>query len=259
MGEEYILPIIIKHGSKKSIPLMKSLWREVFGDDQAFIDCFFSNFYRPSRTLLAFEDGRLVSMMYYLDINAKYFKKKMKCAYLYGVATTMSERRRGHFRRLHDTFLEEISAKKDDIAVVLPENEGLYGLYKSFGYTMSLKRFAYKLFTQDLVKVENIEEVWNKKKEIYRDSSSGLHILETLPQFLESRRDHRFFSYGSSYFAFAPKNGSYELYEVISPSGESVPAEIVHYERSALILDITGKLDPEQIEKQKPEFNYLLN
>lgn len=259
MGEEYFLPIIIKHGSKKSIPLMKSLWREVFGDDDAFIDCFFSNFYRPSRTFLAFEDGRLVSMLYYMDVNAKYFKKKMKCAYLYGVATTLSERRRGHFRRLHEMFLEEISKKKYDMAVVLPENEGLYGLYKSIGYTMSMKKFTYKLLTQDIEEVKDIERVWEKKKEIYRDSATGLHILETLPQFTESRRNHKFFSYGSSFFAFAPKSESYELYEAIFPSGESIPAEAVHYERSALIMDITGKLDPEQIEKQKPEFNYLLN
>ena len=54
------MAITVKHGSKKSIPLMKELWREVFGDSEEFTDIFFSKFYRPSRTLLAFESAATV-------------------------------------------------------------------------------------------------------------------------------------------------------------------------------------------------------
>lgn len=253
------MPITVKHGSKKNIPMMKALWREVFGDSEEFIDLFFSKFYRPSRTLLAFEDGELVSMLYYLDVKAKYFKKNLKCAYLYGVATKLSERRRGHFRRLHAQLLEELAEKHYEAVAVLPANESLYGLYREMGYTISMKRFNYKLLTQDIDEVMDLEAVWNAKKEIYKATSTGLAMLETLPQFLESRKDHKFFAYSSSYLAFAPCDDGYVLYETIDPDGCGVPVEQVHYERSALILDLSGRLDPELIEKQKPQFNYLLN
>lgn len=253
------MAITVKHGSKKSIPLMKELWREVFGDTPEFTDLFFSAFYRPSRTLLAFENGVLVAMLYYLDINAKYNKKRLKCAYLYGVATRLSERRRGHFTRLHETLIEELRAKKYNAVTVLPASDSLYSFYRSMGYTLPLKKFRYKLQTHDITEVSDLEAIWQLKRENHRRSSSGLSILETLPQFIESRRDHKFFSCGSSYLAFEPTPEGYRLYEVIEAEGDELPVERVHYEKSALMMDLSDMIDPELIEKQKAEFNYLLN
>ncbi len=253
------MPVTVKHGSKKSIPKMKALWRETFGDSDEFIDTFFSDFYKPSKTLLAFESGELVSMLYRMDVNVKYFKKKLKCAYLYGVATKLEERRRGHFTRLHGKMLEELRDRHYDAVIVLPENESLYSLYRDIGYNISLKRFNYKLFTQDIEETHDVDAIWRAKKELHRSSSFGISVLETLPQFKESRRGHRFFAYGTAFLAFAPGESGYSLYEIISPQGESVPVEQVHYEKSALIMDLTGALDRDLIEKQKPQLSYLLN
>lgn len=251
--------ITVKHGSKKSIPLMKKLWQEVFGDSDEFIDIFFTKFYRPSRTLLLFENGELVSMLYYMDVNAKYFKKKIKCAYLYGVATKLSERRRGHFRKLHTQFVEELKEKHYDTVLVMPADDSLFSFYKDFGYTVSLKRFEYRLLTSDIEEVADPIKVWEAKKEIHRASRTGLSILETKDQFEESRKGHTFFSYKNSYLSFASKEEKYVFYETVCPLGDSAPAEQVHYERSALIYDINSILDFEYIEKQKPQLSYLLN
>ena len=259
IGKEYLMAITVRHGSKKSVPLMKALWKEVFHDGDEYIDTFFSTFYKPSKTLLAFENGELVSMLYYMDVNVKYFKKRLKTAYLYGVGTKLSERRQGHFSLLHKALLEELKAKRYEAVMVIPENDALFGVYKDLGYTISLKRFEYKLMTQDIELVKRPEEVWHAKKALHKNSTTGISVLETLPQFLESRRGHRFFSYGSSYLAFAPSDRGWIFYERICPSGEPVPSEQVHYERSALLLDLNGVIDAELVEKQKPELNYLLN
>ena len=189
----------------------------------------------------------------------KYNKKKLKCAYLNGVATRLSERRRGHFTRLHETLIGELRTKKYDAVTVLPASDSLYAFYRSMGYTLPLKKFQYKLLTHDLTEAEDLEAIWQLKKENHRRSASGLSILETLPQFLESRREHKFFSYGRSYMAFAPVSDGYELYEVIEAEGDDLPVERVHYEKSALMMDLSGTVDPELIEKQKAEFSYLLN
>ncbi len=253
------MSITIKHGSKKNIPVMKQLWREAFGDSEEFIDTFFTKFYRPSRAFLAFEDGELVSMLYYMDVKAKCGKKRLKTAYLYGVATKLSERRRGHFRLLHNAFLDEVKNKRYDAVLVMPADDTLFGFYKDFGYTVSLKRFEYRLLTQELEEVFDAEEVWNAKKEVYKHSNPGLQILETLEQFKVSREEHKFFRHGSSYLSFAPTSSGYLLYEVVNPSGEYVPVEQIHYERSAQLYDINSVLDTDLLEKQKPALSYLLN
>ena len=63
----------------------------------------------------------------------------------------------------------------------------------------------------------------------------------------------------NGYFAFAKKNGRYIMYDVCDPDGNSPSFELVHYERSAVLLDIGIGLDPEFTDREKPVLNYLMN
>ena len=253
------MALTVKHGSKKSVPLMKALWQDTFGDSDSFVDMFFSEFYSPRRTLLAFDSGTLVSMLYYMDVNLKYGKKRLKCAYLYGVATKLSERGQGYFHRLHSIFLEELTKKRYDAVLVIPESEQLFGFYRELGYVHSFKRYEYRLMTADIDEVADMHDVWIAKKLLHTRSAYGLSLLETEKQFYRSREEHKFFKCGTSYLAFAPVGNRYVLYEIVSPEGEQVPAEQIHYERSALLYDLNSVIDRELVEKQKPRLSYLLN
>lgn len=251
--------ITVKHASKKALPALKALWKEAFGDSDEFIEIFFSEFYRPRKTYVLFDGKEAVSMLYYMDVKAKYCGKRLKCAYLYGVATRLAERRQGHFRRLHDKLIEDLRQKNYDAVLVMPADDTLFNMYKDLGYSISLKRFEYELLTSDIDQVEDPMTVWQAKKEIYKRSRTGLAVLESEAQFLESRRDHRFFKCGDSYLAFAPTPGGYTLYETVSPTGENPPVQQTHYERSAQLYDLNFIMDEEMLEKQKPQLSYLLN
>lgn len=252
------MPITVKRGSKKALADIKELWREVFRDGD-FADIFISKFYRPSRAFLAYDGKKLVSMLFYMDVGAKYFKKKIKCAYLYGVATRMSERGQGYFHTLHDAFMSAITARGYDVALVIPASESLFATYRSLGYTLSAKKQRYGLLDGDIKEVFDLDEIWQMKKNAFRKQKYGLGFLETREQFIVSREGHRFFSHGDSILAFSPKGDGFELYEVISPEGSASPVQLEHYERSALICDLKGQLDAELIEKQRVPLSYLLN
>ncbi len=252
------MPITIKRGSKKALADIRELWREVFRDGD-FVDTFIDRFYRPSRAFLAYDGKKLVSMLFYMDVGAKYHKKKMKCAYLYGVATRMSERRQGYFHTLHDAFLSAITARGYDMALVIPANESLFTTYRSLGYTLSTKKQRYGLLDGEINEVYDLDAIWQMKKDAFRKQKYGLRFLETRDQFTVSREGHRFFSHGGSVLAFSPKGDGFELYEVIAPEGVSAPVQLEHYERSALICDLKGQLDAELIEKQRVPLSYLLN
>ena len=249
----------ICHGSKKALPEMKALWVEAFSDSEEFINLFFSKFYKPRKAFLRYDEKELVSMLYYMDLRVKYDGRRLKCAYLYGAATKLSERRQGHFNALHHTFLEELAEKKYDIIITIPQNEALFSFYKDIGYTLPLRRCEYELETIDIEPVGNIREIWEKKKELHKRSRQFLSILESEEQFTESRKEHRFFSYGDGFLGFYPDEKGYRLYDIISDDPLHAPVKLIHYERSALIRDLTGKLDIERIEKEKPVFSFLLN
>ncbi len=253
------MSVILRQGSKKSIPLMKALWKEVFGDSDAFIDMFFSVFYKPSKAYLAFDGEELVSMLFYMDTGLKYFKKSLKCAYLYGVATKASERSQGHFHLLHEKLLSDLENKRYDAVLVIPQSDSLASFYRELGYNCNIRRFEYRLLTHELEEVANPEEIWAVKKALHRRSSYGLSILETKLQFIHSREGHKFFRQGDTYFSFCPTKSGYRLYEALTPTHHSIPAERIHYEKSACLMDMTGAMDRELIEKQKPQLSFLLN
>ena len=253
------MPQVIVRGSKKHLDKMKALWRDTFGDTDEFIDLFFEKFYRPRKTFLRFEGDTLVSMLFYMDLQVKLDGRRLKTAYLYGVATKLTERRQGHFTALHNELLSELREKKYDIIITIPENDSLFSFYKELGYTLPLRRCEYALHTLDLSPVSDPKEVWLFKKELHKKSRSGFSLLESEEQFLETVREHRLFRYDGGYLAFYPEDEGFVLYGIISDDPTHAPTSLVHYERSALIRDITGKLDPERIDKEKPILAFLMN
>ncbi len=249
----------ILHGSKKHIPAMKALWKKTFNDTEDFIDLFFNEFYTPRRAFLRFDGNSLVSMLFYLDLKVKLDGRRLKCAYLYAVATELSERRQGHFTALHNALISHLQSKKYDIIITVPEKDSLFNFYKNIGYNITLRRLEYELETLDLTLVEDKSKVWELKKELHKKSREGFSILESEKQFLITTEEHRYFEHDGSYFGFYPKSDGYSLYDVVSSDLTHAPCKLVHYSRSALIYDISGKLDPERMEKEKPIFNFLLS
>lgn len=115
---------------------LKLLWKRVFGDEDTYIDRFFSQVYTPENTLVHKEDGHIVSMLhmvpYDLCINGECFK----AMYLYALATEEKYRGRSIMSRLirqAHTIAEERGYL---CSFLIPEGESLFWFYKRFGYTV---------------------------------------------------------------------------------------------------------------------------
>lgn len=57
---------MIRYGKKKDIPGLKQLWKESFGDEDAYIDSFFEMLYQDSSVLLEEKDGMLLGASFFL-------------------------------------------------------------------------------------------------------------------------------------------------------------------------------------------------
>ena len=245
-------------GTKKRIADMKKLWLEVFCDDADFVDVFFEKFYRPSKCLLRYDGKRLVSMLFWMDVSAKYNRKRLKGAYLYGVATSPDERHAGHFSHLHEEFINKVSEKKYDFVAAIPEKESLFSFYKRFGYTSFFRRCEYSVSGIDFDEITP-EEAWERKSAAFAKSRVGFSLLESREMFLETVKGHRFFGFDGGYFAFCKEGGRYTFYDVCDPDKCAPDYNFVRYARSAVLYDINGFFDEEFSEREKPIINYLLN
>ncbi|MBE6972577.1 MAG: GNAT family N-acetyltransferase [Ruminococcaceae bacterium] len=77
-------------------PRLRELWKLAFGDDDAYIDHFFTRYYAPERMLVLEEDGQVQAMTAWFDMPLVFANgTRIAAAYLYAVATHPDCRGRG--------------------------------------------------------------------------------------------------------------------------------------------------------------------
>ena len=79
--------MIIKSPEQKDIPQLRQLWRQAFGDTDAFLDIFFSTAFSPERCRCVLADGA-VAALYWFSCQSD----GQPLAYLYAVATSQKFR-----------------------------------------------------------------------------------------------------------------------------------------------------------------------
>ena len=112
------------------ITKLKMLWKQAFGDTDAFIDKFFALAYAPERCQYLTENGQLTAMLYWFDC---LFHGK-KIAYLYAVATDEAYQNQGLCRKLINQTHAHLQSQGYAGAILVPGSEGLFRLYEKLGY-----------------------------------------------------------------------------------------------------------------------------
>ncbi len=121
--------MIIDNPVPQDIPALRALWKQGFGDTDAFLDDFFSLAFAPERALVARENGEIFGALYWLDClcGDKSF------AYIYAIATDKDHRGQGVCK----TLMAEAHAKmaqEGKGTILVPANDDLRAFYCQFGY-----------------------------------------------------------------------------------------------------------------------------
>lgn len=115
------------------IPGLRALWREAFGDSDAFLDSFFATAFAPERCRCIVQDGRPAAALYWLDCLCD----GRRLAYIYAVATARSHRGCGLCRALMDEVHACLSACGYAGALLVPGDDGLAAMYGRMGYAFA--------------------------------------------------------------------------------------------------------------------------
>lgn len=124
--------MIIEMPHKEDIPALRSLWREAFGDEDAFLDSFFTTAYSESRARVARDDGTILGALYWFDCECE----GEICAYIYAVATAAAYRGKGVCTSLMQDTHAHLKALGYASAVLVPVNESLIKFYEKIGYAV---------------------------------------------------------------------------------------------------------------------------
>ena len=122
---------ILNYVPPEWVPALKRLWKAAFGDDDAFLDRFFSTAFAPERCRCIVEAGEVRAALYWFDASCS----DQKFAYLYAIATDPAHRNRGLCRQLVENTKEALKARGYAGLLLVPQEEALSQLYERMGFT----------------------------------------------------------------------------------------------------------------------------
>ena len=128
--------MIIKPPEPEHIPQLRSLWKQAFGDTDAFLDKFFSAGFAPERCRCVIDRGQVAAALYWFNCQCG----GQPLAYIYAVATGKAFRGQGLCRRLMAHAEKDLKARGFACCVLTPGEPGLYAYYENLGYRTAFAR-----------------------------------------------------------------------------------------------------------------------
>lgn len=122
--------IEFRSATPADLPRLRSLWRQAFADEDAFIEQFFETAFAPERSQVALLGDVVCSMLYWFPLICR----GQSMAYLYGVATAHEAQHRGLctalLRHTH-ALLERAGAAG---VLLVPGTKQLVSFYRRLDY-----------------------------------------------------------------------------------------------------------------------------
>lgn len=122
--------MIIDKPAAVHIPQLRCLWKQAFGDTDAFLDGFFATGFSRSRCRCLTLQGKVAAALYWFDCTWQ----KKRLAYLYAVATDAACRGQGLCRALMENTHAYLQNAGYDGAILVPVSPELFRLYEKLGY-----------------------------------------------------------------------------------------------------------------------------
>lgn len=120
----------IDRPTREQLPELRQLWKEAFGDGDAFLDIFFSTGFSPDRCRCVTLSGSAAAALYWFDT----WLDGKKLAYLYAIATGKAHRGKGLCRALMANTHKHLRALGYAGCLLVPASTSLFDFYGSMGY-----------------------------------------------------------------------------------------------------------------------------
>lgn len=123
--------MIIDSPRETDLPGLRALWKQAFGDSDAFLDGFYSNGYSPQRCRLVRLEGHVAAAVYWFDCACQ----GQPMAYLYAVATHRDYRGRGLCRSLLADTHRHLKELGYAGTLLVPHGLPLFAMYEKLGFS----------------------------------------------------------------------------------------------------------------------------
>ncbi len=141
--------------SNVMLPQLRELWKEAFGDNDSFLDSFYSTAFDAKRCRIATVDDELAAALYWFNCTVD----GQLTAYVYAVATSKAYRGQGACHMLLENTHKHLKSLGYSSVVLVPGNEALVHLYEGCEYEMCTKRNRIECASENMgVEIREIDK-----------------------------------------------------------------------------------------------------
>lgn len=195
--------------SSSQIPELRQLWKDTFGDSDAFLDHFFETAFSLDRCMCTACNDFVVGALYWFDCT--FLGEKI--AYIYAVATAKAFRGQGICSSLMEHTHKYLKEQGYAGAILSPAEKTLFDFYGKMGYETCAYTNELQFTKDTLYALEKKHTAW---KQISKDEFAKLRrdfipadaVLQENENldFLETQAE---FYAGNSFVLTAQKNGTH--------------------------------------------------
>lgn len=131
---------MIKFADIHSTPLVRKMWKTVFGDSDQYIDLYFDRKYIPQNTLVYFVDGEAAASLQMLPYTIRFYGRLIPFYYLSGLCTLPEHRRKGYMEQLIFEAHHVMRQRAIPLSILVPAEEWLFGFYEQYQYQQVFKQ-----------------------------------------------------------------------------------------------------------------------
>lgn len=174
----------IENPQPRHLPDLRLLWKEAFGDSDAFLDAFFSTGFSSQRCLCLLEEDRPVAVVYWFLEHCQ----GKPVAYLYAIATRQDRRGQGLCRKLLEQTHILLTQAGYAAAILVPATAELAQMYRKMGYRfMAGVTDLPVCAAAPAVQLRRVDgKTYHRLRQIYLPAGS-VSLDETCLSFLESQ------------------------------------------------------------------------
>ena len=142
----------IRLAKDKEVGALKHIWKICFGDEDSYIDFYFSQKYKENETVVLLESDIICAMATMIHVKMLMPDgKKVDISMLYAIATLPNYQGQGYSAQLISFCNQYLKRKDKAFSILVPAEQSLFDFYKKRGYKKAFYNRSVKLTGQQIL------------------------------------------------------------------------------------------------------------
>lgn len=136
---------MINFANSNTTKFVCQMWKICFGDNDDYINLYFSKVYNENNTLIYLEGDTITASLQMLPYTINFYGESVPFYYLAGLCTLPEHRRKGYMEQLIFKSYEVMKKRNIPLAILVPAEKWLFSFYEKYGFEQISDGSIYEL------------------------------------------------------------------------------------------------------------------